>query len=59
VGALKDRDATVRCEAIFSLTKFDTAAGEIVPTLTQLRERDRDPKVRTYASKALEKLQNK
>lgn len=59
VGALKDRDSVVRCEAILSLLKFGTAAQEVVPTLTELREKDHDPKVRNYAAKALEKLQAK
>jgi HEAT repeat protein len=57
IEALKDRDAAVRREAILALLKFGPAAQEAVPTLTELRERDRDPKVRSYAAKALEKLQ--
>lgn len=57
VGALKDRDAAVRREAVLALLKFGPAAREAVPPLTELRERDRDPKVRSCAAKALEKLQ--
>lgn len=55
--ALKDRDATVRCEVILALVKFGTAAREIVPKLTDLREHDRDSKVRNCAAKAAVKLQ--
>jgi HEAT repeat protein len=58
VVALKDRDPAVRCEAVTALMKFGTAAQEAVPALTNLRDQDRDSKVRTYATKALEKLQN-
>jgi HEAT repeat protein len=57
VGALKDRDATVRREAVLALLKLGPAAREAVPTLIDLREHDRDLKVRGYAAKALEKLQ--
>jgi len=59
VGALKDCDAAVRCEAILALLKFGRVALEAVPTLTELREHDRDPNVRDYAAKALEKLLSK
>jgi hypothetical protein len=47
----------VRSEAILALVKFGPTALEAVPILTELREHDRDRKVRTYANKALEKLQ--
>jgi HEAT repeat protein len=56
LGALKDADAVVRSEAILALVKFGPAALEAVPVLTELRDSDADPKVRTYATKALEKL---
>jgi len=59
LGALKDRDAVVRREAILALLKFGPEAREAVPALTELREHDRDPKVRDYAARALEKLQSK
>lgn len=55
--ALKDKDATVRCEVILALVKFGPAAREVVPKLADLREHDRDTKVRSYAAKAAEKLQ--
>jgi len=57
--SLKDRDATVRNEAILAILKFGPTALEAVPTLTELRDRDRDPKVRDSAAKALKKLQQK
>ncbi len=59
VGALKDRDASVRAEVIRSVVKFESGAAEAVPALTELREHDPDPKVRTNAKKALEKLQHR
>ncbi len=58
-GALKDRDPSVRCEVILALVKFGAASRDIFPALTDIREHDRDPKVRSYAAKALEKLQSK
>jgi HEAT repeat protein len=57
--ALKDRESAVRCEAILALLKFGPVAQEAIPSLTELRENDRDPKVRDYAAKALEKLARK
>jgi HEAT repeat protein len=59
MGALEDRDAAVRCEAILALVKFGPAAKDAIPILTELHKKDRDAKVRAYASKALEKLQDK
>ncbi len=56
LGALKDKDGAVRSEAILALVKFGDQAREGIPALTELRDRDRDPKVRSYAAKALEKL---
>ena|ERR1035438_3194674 len=56
-GALKDADANVRCEAILALVKCGPAAKEAVPALTEVQNQDRDAKVRSYAGKALEKLQ--
>ena len=57
-AALKDRDAAVRREAILALVKFGAAARPVVPALIDLRDHDRDPKVRGYAVKAVEKLQS-
>jgi HEAT repeat protein len=59
VGALKDRDAAVRSEVVLALVKFGSAAHEAVPVLTNLRDHDPDPKVRSYAARALEKIQIK
>jgi len=58
-GAIKDGDAAVRCEVILALVKCGPVAQEAVPALTELREHDRNPKVRSYASKAVEKLRSK
>jgi len=54
--ALRDADASVRSEAILALIKFGPQAKEAIPLLTDLQQRDRDTRVRTYAAKALEKL---
>jgi HEAT repeat protein len=55
-AALKDPDAGVRREVIVALMKCGPAAREAVPALEELRQRDRDPQVRAYAGRALEKL---
>jgi HEAT repeat protein len=54
--ALKDADPAVRREAILALVKCGPAARDAVPTLEELRRRDRDPQVRAYAGRALEAL---
>src|SRR5947209_3679623 len=56
-GALKDADAAVRREVILALVKCGPAAREAVPALEELRRHDRDPQVRAYAGRALEKIQ--
>lgn len=58
-GAINDRDAVVRSEVILALVKFGPAAQEAVPALIELRDRDRDPKVRSHAAKAVDKIQGK
>ena len=57
IGALKDRDAVVRREAILALLKCGKEARDAVPALTEIQGRDPDAQTRTYAAKALEKLQ--
>ena len=56
IGALKDTDAGVRCEAILALVKYGPEAREAVPILTELQHHDRDAQVRSYAGKALQKI---
>jgi HEAT repeat protein len=56
LGALRDRDAAVRREAILALMKCGAEARDAVPALTDLRQRDRDAQVRAYAARALESL---
>jgi HEAT repeat protein len=56
-NALRDRDAAVRCEAILALLKCGPAAGEALPELVALQREDRDPRVRSYATQTVEKLQ--
>jgi HEAT repeat protein len=58
LGALKDPATAVRCEAILALLKFGPGAKEAMPALADLQQHDRDAKVRTYARKALAKLQD-
>lgn len=56
-GALRDGSAEVRCEAILALVKVGPGAKEAVGPLKLLGQQDRDPRVRSYAAKALEKLE--
>jgi HEAT repeat protein len=53
LGALKDRDAAVRREAILAVMKTGPDAVEAVPILTQMQQTDRDSQVRAYATRAL------
>jgi len=55
--ALKDKDADVRCEAILALAKCGSGAKEAIEPLKAIGREDRDTKVRSYAAKALEKLE--
>ncbi len=57
VAALHDPDAAVRREAVLALLKCGPATAEAVPALADLRDHDVDPKVRTAAASALERLQ--
>jgi HEAT repeat protein len=56
-GALKDPDATVRCEAILALLRSGPGANQAIPTLREMQGTDRNPQVRSYAAQALAKLQ--
>lgn len=58
MAALKDSDAGVRCEAILALLKCRPEAKEAIPELTEVQNKDRDTKVRAYATKALKILGN-
>jgi HEAT repeat protein len=55
-AALRDRDPGVRREAVLGLLKCGPGAREAAGALAELRQRDRDPQVRTYAAKALARL---
>jgi HEAT repeat protein len=55
-AALKDADAGVRCEAILALVKCGPEARQAVPVLRELQRKDRDARVRSYASQALAKV---
>jgi HEAT repeat protein len=56
IGALQDVDPGVRCETILALLKYGPGAREAIPALTKVQEKDRDAKVRTYATRALKRL---
>ena len=56
--ALQDKSADVRCQAILALAKSGSDAKEAVEPLKAIGKQDRDPRVRSYATKALEKLEN-
>ncbi|HEY1343170.1 MAG TPA: HEAT repeat domain-containing protein [Bryobacteraceae bacterium] len=58
VGALQDRDAGVRAEAVLALLRIGPAAREAFPALREMARTDKDARVRAYAAKALEKLQD-
>jgi len=53
-GALQDPSADVRCQAILALAKTGSGAQAAIEPLKQLGRQDRDPRVRSYAAKALE-----
>jgi HEAT repeat protein len=55
--ALQDKDEQVRGEVILALVKFGPAARDAIPALRTLQDRDEDPHVRTYAARALGKIQ--
>jgi vesicle coat complex subunit len=57
ITALKDKNAEVRREAIFALTKSGNVAHDAVEPLTELQQHDQDPKVRELAAKGLKRLQ--
>jgi HEAT repeat protein len=55
-GALRDKNAGVRREAILALMKCGRRAEEVVPILRELQQRDPDTQVRGDAGKAVQKL---
>jgi HEAT repeat protein len=55
-AALKDADGPVRCEAILALVKCGPAAKGAIGELTQSQRKDRDARVRDFAARALEKI---
>jgi hypothetical protein len=57
IRALNDADAGVRCEAILALLKYGSGAEQAISQLAMVQKKDRDAKVRAYAAKALENLQ--
>lgn len=57
IEALKDTNAVVRREAILALAKCGPGATEAQSALSEVQRHDRDAQVRTYAAKALDRLQ--
>ena len=58
IGALKDADAAVRSEAILALLKCGPAARDALPELREVQRTDGDAQVRSYAAKALAKIES-
>jgi HEAT repeat protein len=58
IDALQDKDARVRCEAIQALMKFGVEGRQAISILQRIQHKDPNDRARTYASKALEKLQH-
>jgi len=56
-AALNDKNADVRCEVILALVKSGPGAKAAIGPLRAISQQERDTKVRTYAAKALEKLE--
>jgi HEAT repeat protein len=59
MGALRDPDASVRCEIILAVLKFGPHPSQLGPELSDMRENDPDAKVRAYAAKALAHLESR
>jgi HEAT repeat protein len=57
IGALKDSDSRVRCEAILALLKSGRDAQQAIDPLGEMQLHDRDAKVREFAAKGLRRLQ--
>jgi HEAT repeat protein len=58
VVALRDKDPGVRCQAIQSLMKFGLEGRQAIPILKGIHQHDRNDRARTYAGKALDRLQS-
>jgi HEAT repeat protein len=58
-GALKDAEPAVRKEAIRNLWKFDKNAGEAIAALTDVKDNDADPKIRTDAATMIKAIQDR
>jgi HEAT repeat protein len=55
--AVRDRDPAVRGAAVLCLLRIGPGARAAVPALEEAAHKDRDRRVRTYATRALEKIQ--
>src|SRR3954453_20434908 len=55
--AVKDRDGSVRTEVVLALMKMGPAARAAVPALEGVQKNDKDVRLRSYAAKALERIQ--
>jgi HEAT repeat protein len=57
IQCVQDHDAAVRREAVLGLLNLGPAAREAVPALTEAARADADQTVRSYAAKALARIQ--
>jgi HEAT repeat protein len=55
-GALKDGNSEVRGQAVLAIAKFGAAAKPALEQLRVMGRQDPDPRVRSYAQRALESL---
>jgi len=56
-GGLQDQDADVRCAVILAFVKIGPVAKEAIGPLKAMGRQDGDPRVRSYAAKAVERLE--
>jgi HEAT repeat protein len=57
IGALRDKDASVREAAVLAVLVNGPAARDAIPALTEIRDKDPVPSLRKEAAKAIERIQ--
>jgi HEAT repeat protein len=58
IESLRDRDPGVRSAVVIALSKCRRAAGNALPLLLELKQRDPNRKVRDHATRAIAVIQN-
>ncbi len=58
IVALADKDARIRESAVLGLSKIGAPAKDAIPTLTDLKARDPDARVRAAADRAITQVQS-